>query len=866
MKKQIVSLILTLMLTFGYTGKMFAVDGGTFDQKSSPEGFLKDKEKVAEAITTDQKIQDAYDNATLKFLIGQVTAVYKFMNGQLTSIVNADKTIAVYFNGKAKGNIQRYDDEGGTYRWTSINLDETDVQAFENFKKTNQGATFANYLVTAFGVSETVAARVTSLQNNTSKVADFLSAGVKSGIGAEVSITIGDSVEGVTATFSSPANKRLETINYLGETTAKWVYGNNSSIPTQYIKMGETSGSETSFTVTEYSDGTDKYKDERGNIIPVGQAAYTWEHSVSATTLKTSGIEASVANISKADKKITITYVYDPKTGQKISEKNVETGEITTYKDGKPVAVYYPAVGNTTLRMKQEFVYGNNGLIHSVIDYQDNADHTRQKISLYADDGRFLGSSEDPNTSEVIFRQTLRELDVLINQTGTTADDITNFFTSHKEISSFQFSYMYLINNPALVEAVFMKKDVVVSTTATGSTTTYSSMGDAFREEYEKAKARDPKTTIKDVIKSLMDDEENNESLEPSERVWKSLYTIYSAIVEHKIDFTITTKVQTEERPDLDTNISTSTTFKDRRDEGEVDGREHMDDSHDGEQVDRSSGLGDNVSDEDLADEASGKGQYKADVTTTTEYDRTSVTSVLFELSVPIYEINAQGEKEQVSTLKYNNSYATSTTTEHKIDSTTTTKYYDPAVIGKAQSFTDADGNVIDEQTAQDKIAAGELVYIKLAPDSINMFDGAGFKDITTPQKGEEIFVKVEDQDMFDAFKGAIGADAQVMITGVVTNDIEGKMCLEVYNRQNGEGIGFGLSSTDDKGYAIGDKLNAMKEEIEALSQQEGSWVSKNTQTNQKIFQQAGITNSQGYLDDWKTGWNELAKLVGVGK
>jgi hypothetical protein len=853
MRKQIVSLILALMLMFGYTGKMFAFDDGTFDQKSSPEGFLKDKEKVAEAITTDQKIQDAYDNATLKFLIGQVTSVYKFMNGQLTSIVNADKTVSVYFNGKAKGNIQRYDDEQGTYRWTSINLDETDVQAFENFKKTDPKAIFASYLVTAFGVSETVATRVTSLQNKTSKVADFLSAGVKSGIGAEVSITIGDSLEGVTATFSSPANKRLETINYRGETTAKWVYGNNSSIPTQYIKVGEASGSETSFTVTEYSDGTDKYKDERGNIIPVGQAAYTWEQSVSSTTLKTNGIEASVANISEADKKITTTYVYDPKTGQKISEKDVKTGEITTYKDGKPVAVYYPAVGNTAPRMKQEFVYGNNGLIHSVIDYQDNASHTRQKISLYSDDGRFIGSSEDPNISEATFRQTLRELDVLINQTGTTADDIASFFTSHKEISSFQFSYMYLINNPALVEAVFMGKDVV--TTASGSTTTYSSMGDIFREEYERAKARDPKTTIKDVLETLMDEEKNNTSLEPSERVWESLYTIYSAIVDQKVDFSITTKVQTEERPDLDTNVQTTTSTTTTISTTTVTGRETQ---------------YDNVE----HDEESQKGKIEKETTTTTTttttYDRTSVSTVSFELSVPVYKINAQGEKEQVSALKYNSSYATGITVEHKtdtkIDTSTNTTYYDPAVIGKAQSFTDADGNVIDEQTAQDKIAAGEPVYIKLAPDSVNMFDGAGFKDITTPQKGEEVFVKVEDQDMFNAFKGAIGTDAQVMVTGVVTNDIDGKICLEVYNRQNGAGIGFGLSSTDDKGYAIGDKLNAMKEEIEALSQQEGSWVSKNTQTNQKIFQQAGITNSQGYLDDWKTGWNELAKLVGVGK
>ena len=110
---------------------------------------------------------------------------------------------------------------------------------------------------------------------------------------------------------------------------------------------------------------------------------------------------------------------------------------------------------------------------------------------------------------------------------------------------------------------------------------------------------------------------------------------------------------------------------------------------------------------------------------------------------------------------------------------------------------------MLDEQTAQDKIAAGEPVYIKLAPDSINMFDGAGLKDITTPQKGEDIFIKVEDQNMFNAFKGAVGTDAQVMVTGLVTNDIDGKMCLEVYNTQNGAGIGFGLRSTDDRGLLL---------------------------------------------------------------
>ncbi|MDR1522730.1 MAG: hypothetical protein LBS29_02040 [Endomicrobium sp.] len=851
MKKQIVSLILALMLSFGYTGQIFGVNDGTYGTASSPEGVLKE-DKLARSITSDEKLQEAYNDSALKYLIGQITAVYTFLDGKLTTITNADKTVRVFFNGKEKGTVKKYDNEGGDYNWTNINLDETDVQAFDNFKKTNPGANFGTYLIAAFGVTQAVAAGVVSLQNNTTKVEDFLNAGFKTGMGTEVSISLGDAPTDVKATFSSPAGKKLKTLDYQGNTTEEWVYGNNSSIPTQYIKFGET-GSQTSFVVTEYGDGTDKYKDDRGNIIPAGQPAYTWETSISSTTLKSKGAVSSVASVEEKDKKRTTIYTYDAKTNQKVKETNLSTGEITTYENGKPVAVYYKAAEGSSPRLKQKIVYGNNGLIQSVINYKDTTNNEKSKIDVYSDDSRFLGSSEDKDTDEVTLRRTLRELDTLINRTGTTAAQISTFFENNPGITSFNFSYEYLKNNAALVEAVFMRRDVVVSS---GTTTYSSSMGDAFRSR----RTVHPEESILDSIKALAAEEAKNTNLENSEKVWQALLVIYEALLTQRRDFTVSTSVLTEERPDLDTNITSTTTFTDRRSEGKDTSREHAGDTHNGQDVDRGQGLFQNeVSEEDLYDESSGKGQYKADVITTKEYDRATVKSVSFSVTVRI--------NDGKDSLPYTNKYASSVTTEHKVETQTTTKYYDPAVIGEAQSWVDADGNEIDAQKAQDKMAAGEPVYIKLSPKSVNMFDGAGFKDITIPQEGEEIFVKVEDQDMFNAFKDAVGTNTQVMVTGVVTNDISGKMCLEVYNTQNGAGasIGFKLDSTDNKGYAIGDKLEAMREDIETLSTMDGSWVSNNIQTNQQIFIESGAGDSKGYLDDWRTGWKELAKLVGGG-
>lgn len=116
---------------------------------------------------------------------------------------------------------------------------------------------------------------------------------------------------------------------------------------------------------------------------------------------------------------------------------------------------------------------------------------------------------------------------------------------------------------------------------------------------------------------------------------------------------------------------------------------------------------------------------------------------------------------------------------------------------------------------------------------------------------------------MFDAFKGSVGTGTQVMVVGVGTNDIDGKMTMQVYNTTNGAGVGFGLDSTGNKGYAIGSQVGGMVDEINRLSKEEGSWVYKNTKTNQGIFQAAGATDSSGYLKDWKDEWAALARLAG---
>ncbi|MDR1418513.1 MAG: hypothetical protein LBI80_05130 [Endomicrobium sp.] len=878
MGKQVVSLILALMLSFGYTGKIIAAATDGFDaKKTSPENVLELNKQYKQSSDAQQKLEEAYSNASLKYLIGSVTSVYKFDGGQLSAIIGADQSVRLYYNGVEKGAVKKLDDEGGTYKWTSITLNDLDVKAWENYKKNSPNAIFGDYLIAAFGIkgsSETASfndalgkiATLTGTDQTGQKstVEQFLVAGFKSGNGAEVQLSLGDYEQETSATFSSPSGKKLSTVDYLGRTTGEYIYGNGTTVPTQYIKVGETETTGTEVTVTQFSDGTDKYKDEAGNVIPAGQPAYTWKSTLSSSTFNRSSgtsLPSAVAQVKEADKKLTTSYRYDTKTGQKISETDLSTGEVIVYLNGRPTEVYYkPADKSTAPHLKQKINYAANGNMSSVIDYNDVKPFSQSKISIYSDDGRFIASGTTQNAK--VLEAQAKAIDAVINKPNVTEDEIREVLANNRDVTALNYSWQQLKNNEALFKVVFLSRNVEPVTDSSGTVTGSTVTGTAVA--YENYKRAHPNATIQEIVNALAAQEEKDPSTKAaSQKVWQSLKNVYNTLLNMRSDFTV--QLSTEDKPDLTSkrNITSTTTITDRKGEGEVAGREHMTDTHNGQTVERGKGLFQSgVSEEDLADEKSGKGRYKAEVTTKQEYDLTVNTITTFTIKVKMND-------KDVTVVDYTNKHTMKSETKHETDITKTeTKYYDPAVIGEAKSFTDADGNVLDEKAAQDLIAAGKPVYIKLSPESVNMFDGSGFKDSITPKEGEEIFVKVEDQDMFDAFKGAVGTGTKVMVTGVVTNDIDGKMCLEVYNTSSGAGqsIGFGLDSTGNKGYAIGDQLNAMREEIETLANTPGSWVSKNTDTNQKIFQAAGITNSQGYLDDWKTGWNELAKLAGGGR
>ncbi|MDR0723585.1 MAG: hypothetical protein LBF23_00145, partial [Endomicrobium sp.] len=463
MGKQIVSLILTLVLSFGYTGRMFAGDP-TSQTQDSAVAVLEQSRKLSVSKSAEEICEDVYSSTSVVFqdLLANVKDVYVFQDGKLTSIMGADRTVRIYLDGKEKLTVKKLSDEI-SYSVTAVNLDDIDAQAFANYKKRYPDSSFSGYLQAAFGIEPDTANKISKVTDDKEmSVEEFLTSGFKSGLGAEVALTLDTNNDTkTTLTFSSPAGKKLETRDYLGNITGQYVYENGTSVPTKYIKIGEVNEEtgETTVTVTEFSDGTSKYQDERSNIIPTGQPAYTWEGSVSSKTVNSSsGLQTSVANVKIQDRKRTTSYVYDPKTNQKISETNLSTGEKTVYSNGKPVAVYYkPADDKTALNLKQKITYGSNGNMQSIVDYADNSEHTQTKIFVYADDGTFICSGT--SQSEATLRKQRIAIEQVINKPGVTAQEILDIFAANPDITSFDYSWPQLQNNKALFQAIFTEKN-----------------------------------------------------------------------------------------------------------------------------------------------------------------------------------------------------------------------------------------------------------------------------------------------------------------------------------------------------------------------------------------------------------------------
>ncbi|MDR3274579.1 MAG: hypothetical protein LBS81_01035 [Endomicrobium sp.] len=82
-------------------------------------------------------------------------------------------------------------------------------------------------------------------------------------------------------------------------------------------------------------------------------------------------------------------------------------------------------------------------------------------------------------------------------------------------------------------------------------------------------------------------------------------------------------------------------------------------------------------------------------------------------------------------------------------------------------------------------LTQGKVVYVRVVLKNINMFDGSGF---ISPKDGEEVYLKVpvsesdslnsKDLQIFKDFKQYILQSEDVMISGVISNGIDGKMAM----------------------------------------------------------------------------------------
>jgi hypothetical protein len=892
MKKQILRLVLAFSLIFGYTLNAVAVPEVTSSGSQGLENLLKD----ARQSSSISVLSNEETNKIL--LIGKISSVLNYKNGQLVAMRNRDGSIDVYDNGGFRASMKKMDDESG-YTYTRFQINSSDLESIdaaggiENWAK-------------ALGFSDNDAGLMKRLDtgddatSTSSTIKNLFAVGYSSSTDSNgrkdwnsISLTISLAGESSEITISEDG-RSTKALDISGRLSGEWIYGANGELKqmVRYIagtivgedvqssttatkekeeinykrSVGEDLQSSTTATsvttksfeppVVRESNTTATTKSfeppvvkesnttatsvekvaalEAGNgrshvyvtEYKNGKEVSTWKADLSTGT----SVDRAIGNVDMKTKQDVSTYAYN-KDGSKQSEHDLKDGTTTFYGNGKPIYTTNREGAKTA-----SYSYSSAGLLQSVVKYVNGA---VTDISVYSDDGRFLGSGE--YTNEKALRDALRNLDTVIHNNSNQATNSTLYAQEVKEaflsahITSFNFSVKDL-QNETLVRILFLNEEE--------------------EGEVQRYLNKNSGKTLLEALDALSTGASSNELKDR----FKSIYDGVTALIRDGHDFqpklSLSAPVTREEiKPE--TAVVNSAT--DQRSEGVVEGRSHVADTNHGKGWDRGGGLGstDTFTYNDLFTQESNQGLYRATVNVTADYNVYTDHSVTFSITLPIDRNGAAPVLTNTRVLK----------TDKKVESQTKDidMYYDPAVIGKAEAYTDADGNIIDVDIARKMIGKGDIcVFIKMSPTSINMFDGAGFQDIN-PKEGEEIFVKVEDMNMFDAFAGSVGTDSPVMVTGVVTNDINGKLTMQVYNSTSdaGKAAGFNLDSTDGKGYSVGDQLNAMKDEIDKLEKQEGSWVARNVQTNQSIFAQAGLTNSSGYLNDWKSGWNELARLAG---
>ncbi|MDR3256711.1 MAG: hypothetical protein LBT18_03580 [Endomicrobium sp.] len=762
--RKLLSIILVLTLSICCINNVFSEPASSNNSGS----FSSAQNEILKNIPMLNSVNTlSFEESNRINLVGKITSVMNYQNGQLVSIRHRNGTIDVYDSNGFRASIEGIDNVDGTttFAYTCFQLYASDA------KKIEAAGGLIKFLE-AIGFTESqIASLLPTSEDATTDTSgiDTTMEWISTGVNASATIAI-SLFE--TQIVLSANGKQRKTINNSGELMSEWIYDKNGNIQ-EYIGYSysfnpEPEIDETTGEPIYDKDGNPKFKtDNDGNVV--GQYKLTktsTQYDEKGLETKTYRIVTDTSTNEVLEELAIAEYGYRS-DGSKKYEKNLETGDITYYTNNK--ASY---VKNKEGSIITEYKYSPAGIISTRLDYKNGV---QTGISIYDANGRFITSGTSEH--EFDLRREVQDLLQIIRDPNSTAQDI-ELAIAESNILSLQLTPEDL-NNWALVQVLF-----------------FSSTYGGTSEQLDRLKAiMKGYYSLDNLLTALAVLSAEEGGLPEGERYFTSIKRVLDSIKKQGGSFTVSISRGSESR---ETN----------REEGTP-----AVDSETGAQV------------------------------TTVNYDQEEYSNLSFSITF-------LGDDHK--------SYVFENGRVIKLESSShvTDKFYgyNTIIEGKMTGYVDAEGNAIDADRVESMIAEGKAVYIKMSADSINMLDGAGFKAISAGD-GEEIYIKVGDLATFNIFKDSVGKGQSVMMTGVVTNALGGKMVMQLN----------GTSGIGNNGLVVGaDNIRAAKYQITSDAGKTGSWVAKNTVTNRKIFEDSHVTaGNQNYLTDWKKGWNELARLFG---
>ncbi|MDR3112057.1 MAG: hypothetical protein LBU55_02665 [Elusimicrobiota bacterium] len=823
------------------------------DVATSPTGVESYKSLLGNEMQ-NIAILPAQTDAALKELTGRIASVYNYSAGRMVSVIDQDRNVTLFDNGKVRAQIAY---NGGDWSFSSFNVYGTDVAAIRQYNG------LKNFLL-AVGVKENqLQAYSTTLDDSGYKIVDHNKlVNVAWLDAAQDFLLYGEKIEDETVITDSPGmhrslmidfsasygaslnalvdGQKQETIAYDGTTIGMFSYQNGFlKESTEYTYTLDNNLSKSQGAGVEVLTPSKKisHMDERGRVSYITQAQIVVNEN---------------GETIEQEAQIIMQYSYHP-SGEVQWMKDLSNETTTYFKAGKQ-----DYKTNKDGYITEYYIYDENGQLLYISGYNNGAQNT---LSIFQY-GKVVATTSD---FSIPYADIVKAVEDLRNPAKTTSEEAILDIITRYGLTSLTL-YSTDLNNYVLLKTIFgenYENDANIME-ALRIAKERAGAGNPVMEVSLKLTENTSRTLIKRTITEGAMESDGETPINNSNRAKSQ--DVENGILVYDKDGNLVPYTTTEN--------GTTTYAKKYIYVAKKDGNGNIIMSEDGQVLTelKEFEVGMDIytqSGELIETDAKTYPFFMDESKMYTDqsnlglqgyhiyelYDAKKVTSYAF--SATVYD--SGGQAMTVNGKSGNIPTKTKVETEEQRYNLWT----DPAVIGQAQCFTDAQGNEIDITTAQEMIAAGQEIYIKMSPKSINMFDGSGFKDVLDPKEGEEIFVKVDGTEMFDALKNIVGKGEDMLVAGVVTNSIEGKMTMEVYNlNTNAANMGFNLSSTGNKGYAAGDILNKMKNEIDLLASIESSWVSRTTALNKFLFSQTGVSDINGYLKDWKLGWKILLDLL----